>query len=242
LGVADAVTVAEDTASAAVDVLVNEATSVNKVIQVGVKSGAQNIQAVNTIKVSADGALTKAVVATAPAHGTVAAVEGKFVYTPAANFNGVDSFTYTAEDQSGVKTAATKVNVTVTPVNDAPTLIAGAAVTANEGASATLTVTGADVDADALTYTWTQVSGPTLAISAKTAAVTVTAPQVSANAVAVFSVVASDGTLSSAPVQVTLNVTDVPPPVVVTPKKSSGSFGWMALLMLPLALLRRRKA
>ena len=42
--------------------------------------------------------LTAALV-TAPAHGTLTfASTGSFTYTPAANFNGVDSFTYRASD------------------------------------------------------------------------------------------------------------------------------------------------
>jgi minor extracellular serine protease Vpr len=242
LGKADVITVDEDTASSALDVLANDATSFEKVIKAQVSSNGQVYDAFNKLKVNAQGALTNPVVVTAPSNGTVTVTEGQFVYTPAADFNGTDSFTYQAQDESGTKTAPTAVAVTVNAVNDAPTLVAGAAVTVNEGASATLTVVGADVDGDALTYTWTQVSGPAISITANTASVTVTAPSVTANTTAVFSVVASDGTLSSNAVQVTLNITDVPAPVVVTPpKKSSGSLGWLSLMLLPLALLRRRR-
>ncbi|ATD00177.1 GlyGly-CTERM sorting domain-containing protein [Pseudoalteromonas spongiae] len=51
----------------------------------------------------------------------------------------------------------------------------------------------------------------------------------------------------SAPAMVKIMVTDVnenPLPEPVTPpktKKSSGSFGWLALLAAPLAFIRRRK-
>ena len=41
------------------------------------------------------------------------------VYTPEANFNGVDSFTYTVSDGTNDSPAAT-VSITVDPVNDAP--------------------------------------------------------------------------------------------------------------------------
>jgi len=63
--------------------------------------------------------------------------------------------------------------------------------------------------------------------------VTVTAPDVTEDSAIVMSVVASDGQASSAPVQVTLNVKDK--------RSSGGSTGWLTLLLLPLALLRRRK-
>jgi large repetitive protein len=55
------------------------------------------------------------------AHGgtVVSNGDGTFTYTPAANYNGPDSFTYTVDDGHGGSASAT-VNVTVTPVNDAP--------------------------------------------------------------------------------------------------------------------------
>ena len=53
-------------------------------------------------------------------NGTVTlASDGSFTYTPAANFNGTDSFTYTASDGTAVSNVAT-VTITVTAVNDEP--------------------------------------------------------------------------------------------------------------------------
>jgi uncharacterized delta-60 repeat protein len=57
---------------------------------------------------------------TQPAHGTVTLVRGVVQYTPAADYNGPDSFTYTVSDGNG-GTATATVTVTVTPVNDPPT-------------------------------------------------------------------------------------------------------------------------
>jgi minor extracellular serine protease Vpr len=49
----------------------------------------------------------------------------------------------------------------------------------------------------------------------------------------------------SEPVTVTVNVTAVVPPAVVTPepekKSSSGSLAWLTLLVAPFAFMRRRK-
>ena len=57
---------------------------------------------------------------TNPANGTVTLnADGSFSYTPNANYNGLDSFTYRAQDASGSSDTAT-VRITVTPVNDAP--------------------------------------------------------------------------------------------------------------------------
>ncbi len=56
-------------------------------------------------------------------HGTlVLNADGSFIYTPDADWNGTDNFTYTASDGSGGTDTAT-VNITVTPVNDAPVAV-----------------------------------------------------------------------------------------------------------------------
>ena len=74
-------------------------------------------------------ALTFAI-ATAPAHGTLAAIgtptctapvvcTAAVGYTPDRDFNGTDSFAYRADDGTGTSTPAS-VSITVDPVNDAP--------------------------------------------------------------------------------------------------------------------------
>ena len=110
----------------------------------------------------------------------------------------------------------------------------------NEGGTAKLTVAARDANAaDKLTYSWVQTSGAKATIAnGNTAEATVTVPQVTASETLGFEVTVSDGK-DSVKSAVSLKVTNVP---ATPPKKSSGSFGWMALLMLPLALLRRRKA
>jgi hypothetical protein len=61
-----------------------------------------------------------------PTHGIVAVnADGTFTYTPASNYNGSDSFTYSANDGFGGIGYGT-VSITVTAVNDAPGFTAGA--------------------------------------------------------------------------------------------------------------------
>ena len=48
--------------------------------------------------------------------------DGSFTYTPNADFNGTDSFTYTASDGTAASNVAT-VTMTVDAVNDAPVAI-----------------------------------------------------------------------------------------------------------------------
>ncbi|HND53284.1 MAG TPA: Ig-like domain-containing protein, partial [Pirellulaceae bacterium] len=67
-----------------------------------------------------DGDALAALLVSGPTHGTLTLrSDGSFSYSPDANFNGADSFVYKASDgllESGLAT----VNITVTPVNDAP--------------------------------------------------------------------------------------------------------------------------
>jgi VCBS repeat-containing protein len=67
-----------------------------------------------------DGDALTAVRVSGPAHGTLTLnANGSLTYTPDADYNGTDSFTYQANDGSLDSTAAT-VTLTVTAVNDAP--------------------------------------------------------------------------------------------------------------------------
>ncbi|MEA2974125.1 MAG: large repetitive protein [Actinomycetota bacterium] len=73
-------------------------------------------------------ALTVAVV-TGPSIGSVVLnPDQSFTYTPAANANGSDSFTYRASDGAAQSNVAT-VNITVVPVNDAPVAVNDASTT-----------------------------------------------------------------------------------------------------------------
>jgi hypothetical protein len=79
--------------------------------------------------------ITAALVA-GPANGSVAFnADGSFVYTPNANFAGVDSFTYHVSDGVLLSADAT-VTITVSPVNDAPTAADGNVATAPDVAYA----------------------------------------------------------------------------------------------------------
>jgi VCBS repeat-containing protein len=87
---------------------------------------------------------------TGPGHGTLALnADGSFRYTPEANYNGPDSFTYRASD--GLAEGAATVNLAVRSVNDAPQAADDAYAT-TQGvplAVARPGVLGNDADADA---------------------------------------------------------------------------------------------
>ena len=88
-----------------------------------------------------------------PAHGALnlqPSTLNQFIYTPNANFNGSDSFTFKVNDGQADSAAAT-ISITVTPVNDAPVAL-GQQVSTPEDTSREITLSGADVDQDSLTY------------------------------------------------------------------------------------------
>ena len=80
-----------------------------------------------------------------PQHGTLSGTPPAVTYTPAANYNGADSFTFKVNNGAIDSTPAT-VSITVNPVNDPPTINAPDSRTATEGEAITFTVSGADVD------------------------------------------------------------------------------------------------
>ena len=111
-----------------------------------------------------------------PANGTLTLnADGSFSYTPNANFNGSDSFSYRASDGT-LTSAATVVTITVNPVNDPPVVNAGSDVSVVFPAAASLAGTAVDLDGPALVRVWSQVSGPGTAMFAdpNAAATTVT--------------------------------------------------------------------
>jgi len=87
-----------------------------------------------------------------PKHGTVIVnADGTYTYTPAAGYNGSDSFTVKVSDGKG-GTITVTVNVTVTPVNDAPVVTASPLVTP-EDTPVVGSIKASDPDGDPLTYT-----------------------------------------------------------------------------------------
>jgi VCBS repeat-containing protein len=103
-----------------------------------------------------DSATLTAAVATGPAHGTLTFnANGSFTYTPAANYNGPDTFTYRANDGTAQSNPAT-VTITVTPVNDTPTVaVAPGGACGSNDRSGTINLTVGDVDGGTLTLSAT---------------------------------------------------------------------------------------
>jgi hypothetical protein len=98
-------------------------------------------------------------VVTAPRHGTLEGSGPTWLYTPAANYNGSDTFVARGEDSHG--SAMATVTIAVTPVNDAPVANADSFMTAFDSplTIAKTTLLANDTDVDNATLTVVAVSG-----------------------------------------------------------------------------------
>ena len=93
------------------------------------------------------------VIVSDPAHGTISnfdSASGTFTYTPSANSNGSDSFTYEAINGSFTSAPAT-VSIQIAPVNDPP-VASDLNLTTDEDTVLDGTLSATDVDSTTLTY------------------------------------------------------------------------------------------
>jgi VCBS repeat-containing protein len=90
-----------------------------------------------------------AVRVSAPSHGKLTLnANGSFTYSPDDNFNGSDSYTYRANDDTLDSNQAT-VMITITATNDSPTVTVAAGGTCGGDHSGTFNFTVADVESPA---------------------------------------------------------------------------------------------
>jgi hypothetical protein len=162
-----------------------------------------------------------------PSHGTLSGSGRNWTYTPAANYNGPDSFTFRVTDRgdpdgSGAGAATSSpatVTTNVTAVNDPPVLVNDTA-NAWSGYPRVINVLANDSDPDGNNLTVfgvTQPSGQSNVVAFNSTSVTYTPPS-NFTGTAVFTYTASDGTTTrSANVTVTVAANVAPTVVVVSP-------------------------
>lgn len=109
-----------------------------------------------------EGSTLQATLVSGPSHGTLTFNStGSFTYTPQANYNGPDSFTYRAADGQAYSNTAT-VSLTVNAVDDRP-VAANDAYTMGEDTTLTIAAPGLlanDSDVEGATLTASLFSGP----------------------------------------------------------------------------------
>ncbi|MFC6199586.1 tandem-95 repeat protein, partial [Ponticaulis profundi] len=143
------------------------------------------------------------------ANGSVTLTGNGYTYTPASDFNGTDSFDVLIDDGNGGTDTVT-IEVTVTPVNDAPVGVADSYAVDEDGTLAVDATNGVlandtDVEGDTLTASLvTGVSNGTLTFNADGSFTYV--PDVNFNGTDSFTYRVNDGTEDGNIVTVTLNV------------------------------------
>jgi VCBS repeat-containing protein len=171
-------------------------------------SAARNVLTNDTDADTPNANLT-AILDTTTAHGALTLnANGTFTYTPVANYNGADTFTYHTSDGAHVS-APTTVTINLAPVNDPPTVV-GETLAATRNTplivtAASLLTNDADPDGDAITLS--AVSAPvngTVSLNAGQVTFTPTANFVGA---ASFVYTVSDGKGGSTNGTATVNVT-----------------------------------
>lgn len=139
---------------------------------------------------------------TGPSHGSLTGTAPNLTYKPTLNYNGPDSFTFRVFDGTAYSDSA-KVSLTITPVNDAPT-VSPIAVTTIKNKPITISLKGTDVDGDSLTYNLASnpVNG-TVTIVGSTATFI---PKVNYVGKGSFTYTAFDGQFTSPPATVTVTI------------------------------------
>lgn len=144
-----------------------------------------------------------------PANGSVSLnpATGGFVYTPNANYNGSDSFVVTISDGNG-GTTTSRINIGVTPVNDAP-VTSNVNLTTPEDTPISSQISASDVDGDSVTFivTGSPANG---SVSLNPATGTFTySPNANYNGNDSFTVTISDGNGGTTTSLVSIGVTPV---------------------------------
>lgn len=156
-------------------------------------------------------------VVTSPTKGTLSGTAPNLTYSPSADYNGNDSFTFRVNDGSLNSSAAT-ISITVNAVNDTP-VATPKSVTTPEDTAVAVVLTGTDKDLNTLTYS--VVTGPS------NGTLTGTAPNLTYTPAANFSgsdqltFRVSDGTVNSATATVSISVTPLNDPPVAQGKSVS---------------------
>lgn len=138
-------------------------------------------------------------------------------YSPNANFNGSDSFTYKAYDGLVDSVTTQTITINIAAINDAPTLTANQTITTNEDTPVTFDLNaGTDIEGATLTYVklTDPASGTLSCVGGVSRSCTYT-PSLNFNGSTAFTYKTNDGQLDSNTATVTININATNDPPVV---------------------------
>ncbi len=152
-----------------------------------------------------------------PTHGTLSGSFPNVTYTPAANYNGSDGFSYTVSD--GIASSAVAhVSITVTAVDDAPT---ATPQTVSTHTTDRKVITLGATDVDNTTFSFAIVTGPSHGTLTGTTSRPIYQATSGYTGDDTFTFTANDGMITSAPATVTIHVL----PAVYTVTKLTAAVG-----------------
>jgi DNA/RNA endonuclease G (NUC1) len=155
-----------------------------------------------------DGDTLSVTAVTQPGHGSATFAGGSVTYTPALNYNGGDSFSYTVGDGHG-GTATATVSITVNAVNDNPVAVNDSATVAEDSGANTVNVLTNDTDVDTDTLSVSAVTqGAHGSVTNNGGSVSYT-PNTNYNGTDSFSYTVSDGNGGTATATVSVTVNSV---------------------------------
>ncbi len=140
-----------------------------------------------------------------PSHGTLVFSVDHWIYTPVANYFGLDAFTFKVNDGIDDSNIAT-VSINVTSVNDAPAAV-DQNITTPEDTGKDITLTGTDPDSDPLTFSI--VVGPMHGTLTGTGANLNYMPNANYFGADSFTYKVNDGTVDSNVATISIDVTSV---------------------------------
>ncbi len=161
--------------------------------------------AITLTGVDAEGAPLIFTVLSNPTNGTLTGSPPNLTYTPNANANGPDSFTFKANDGQ-LDSAPAIVAIAITPVNDPP-VANSQSVNTLEDKPVAVTLTGSDVEGSPLTFT--VLTPPAFGTLSGTPPNLTYTPNADANGPDSFTFKVNDGELDSAPATVSVNIAPV---------------------------------
>ena len=123
---------------------INETPTLEVVSSVTVEEDGSKVISFNAVDVDA-GDTVHTIASAANGTVTVDGNSGEITYTPDTNFNGSDTITVTTTDDDGAQVVKT-ISVTVSDINDAPTLEVVSTATVDEDGSKTISFSAGDLD------------------------------------------------------------------------------------------------